>query len=150
MDFPGRIVERDDEIKRRAPLEPRVARAVLMQHHAERGPALALPAVRTTLARRSWRQCRPPAPPEGLPSGPSKPLQEGGTYRTDRVLPTATLYCTVDSELACPVLAAYQMSAASAFVPLWDCGQRGSAAHSPTGSPPSGFKRRIWRHRWAV
>ena len=31
----------------------------------------------------------PAAPPEGLPSGASKPSQKGQTYRTDRALPTS-------------------------------------------------------------
>ena len=53
----------------------------------------------------------------------------------------------VDSELSCPVLVAHQMSASSASVLLWDCGQRGSVVHISTGAPPSGVKRRVERHR---
>jgi hypothetical protein len=50
---------------------------------------------------------------------------------------------TVDSELTCPVLVAHHMSASSALVLLWDCGQRSSVVHISTGAPPSGFKRRF-------
>jgi hypothetical protein len=40
---------------------------------------------------------------------------------------------TVDSELTCPVLVAPQMSASSASVLLWDCGQRVCVVHISTG-----------------
>jgi hypothetical protein len=50
----------------------------------------------------------------------------------------------VDSELTCPVLVAHQLSASSAFVLLWECGQRVSVVHISTGAPPSGFRRRFF------
>ena len=50
----------------------------------------------------------------------------------------------VDSELTCPVLVAHHMSAASAFVLLWDCGQGASLVHISTARPPSGFKRLVF------
>jgi hypothetical protein len=40
---------------------------------------------------------------------------------------------SVDSELTCPVLVAPQMSASSASVLLWDCGQRVCVVHISTG-----------------
>ncbi|HLH51852.1 MAG TPA: hypothetical protein VKV96_21125 [Roseiarcus sp.] len=50
---------------------------------------------------------------------------------------------SVDSELICTVLVAHQLSASSAFVLLWDCGQRVCVVHISTGAPPSGFRRRF-------
>jgi hypothetical protein len=50
IDRPRRVVERDNEIERLT-LEPFVARAVLVQHHARQRPPLALPPMRA-LARR--------------------------------------------------------------------------------------------------
>src|SRR5271166_4199517 len=46
----------------------------------------------------------------------------------------------VDSELTCPVLAAHQMPAASAFVPLWACG-RSAASAKPSSTCPQARRR---------
>src|SRR5580693_6823123 len=51
IDRPGRVIERDNEIKGGLALEPCVARAVLVQHHPRQRPALALASMRP-LARR--------------------------------------------------------------------------------------------------
>ena len=58
IDRPRRVVERDNEVKGGLALEPGVARAVLVQHHAWQRPPLALPAVRP-LARRLRHDARP-------------------------------------------------------------------------------------------
>jgi hypothetical protein len=50
-------------------------------------------------------------------------------------------FVTVDSELTWPVLVAHQLSASSAFVLLWDCGQRVCVVHISTGWSPSGVRR---------
>jgi hypothetical protein len=55
VDRPRRVVERDNQIERRLALEPRVPRAVLMQHHPRQRPPLALAPVRP-LARRLGHQ----------------------------------------------------------------------------------------------
>jgi hypothetical protein len=58
MDRPRRVIQRDNEIKGGLALEPGVARAVLMQHHARQRPPLALPPMRP-LARRLRHDARP-------------------------------------------------------------------------------------------
>ena len=82
-----------------------------------------------------------------------------GLFWTEKVPPAAprgtawrsSFLARVDSELSCPVLVAHHLSASSGSVLLWACGRsEASAKPSSTcpqgGSPPSGFKRRIWRH----
>ena len=110
---------------------PAQANAQLAAPHAPMRAAL-------FIARLAERRRVPLLPPAGEGVG-RRPTDEGKSRP-----PPARALTAVDSELTCPVLVAHQLSASSAFVLLWECGQRVSVVHISTGAPPSGFRRRFF------